>query len=294
MSSSEQWECDKCTFINEGHDLTCQMCYQVRSSTRSLPYTWQWLAEVDWIPFDADSNEQLEAAYQARKSEVSLDRGWFRDKRGAYTVYFTYKSQHSSDAAAADGVGASSTHSPSPSNSNTASFVQVNRRSGMRRRVRRIATDEESLFVLIPPSSCQRGQSCSICCNEWWPEPEPEEQEPEQHESQQTNKDENAAAQTPSDSNGAAPSTVSSSSAGVAPASSTPPASAPSPATVTDAASATDTATCLTFHPSDTWPDVADACVKLAKCKPGHVFHRQCIAQWIKLKDHCPYCHTRI
>lgn len=38
----------RCTFINEEESLTCVMCYQVRTSTRALPYTWQWLAEVDW------------------------------------------------------------------------------------------------------------------------------------------------------------------------------------------------------------------------------------------------------
>jgi hypothetical protein len=33
---------------------------------------------------------------------------------------------------------------------------------------------------------------------------------------------------------------------------------------------------------------------KLPKCKPGHYFHRGCIAQWCKLKDICPYCKVKL
>ena len=82
------WECDKCTFLNSVDDLTCSMCFQVRASTRSLPFTWQWLAQVDWIPYDAPSNEQLEAAFQAGQAKAELSRGWFASKRGEYTVHF--------------------------------------------------------------------------------------------------------------------------------------------------------------------------------------------------------------
>ena len=64
------------------------MCFQVRASTRSLPFTWQWLAAVDWIPYDAPSNEQLEAAFQAGQAKAELSRGWFASKRGEYTVHF--------------------------------------------------------------------------------------------------------------------------------------------------------------------------------------------------------------
>ena len=64
------------------------MCYQVRSSTRALPYTWQWLAQVDWIPYDGPSNEQCEAAFQAGADKVNLSKGWFESKKGEYTVHF--------------------------------------------------------------------------------------------------------------------------------------------------------------------------------------------------------------
>ena len=39
--------------------------------------------------------------------------------------------------------------------------------------------------------------------------------------------------------------------------------------------------------------DPSDQAVKLPMCS-GHYFHKPCIAQWIKLKDHCPYCKKRI
>lgn len=83
-----EWECDKCTYLNSVDDLTCSMCFQVRASTRSLPFTWQWLAQVDWIPYDAPSNEQLESAFQAGQAKAELSRGWFASKRGEYTVHF--------------------------------------------------------------------------------------------------------------------------------------------------------------------------------------------------------------
>jgi len=33
--------------------------------------------------------------------------------------------------------------------------------------------------------------------------------------------------------------------------------------------------------------------VKLPKCK-NHWFHRNCIAQWVKLKGYCPFCKAKI
>lgn len=83
-----QWDCDKCTFLNSVDDLTCTMCFQVRASTRALPFTWQWLAQVDWIPYDAPSNQQIEAAFKDGQEKVDLNRGWFASKRGEYTVHF--------------------------------------------------------------------------------------------------------------------------------------------------------------------------------------------------------------
>jgi hypothetical protein len=50
---------------------------RVRSSTRALPYTWQWLAQVDWIPYDAPSNEQMEKSYQSGATSVNLTKGFF-------------------------------------------------------------------------------------------------------------------------------------------------------------------------------------------------------------------------
>ena len=71
-AAMSDWECDKCTYLNSVDDLTCTMCFQVRASTRALPFTWQWLAQVDWIPYDAPSNEQIEAAFKAGLAKVHL------------------------------------------------------------------------------------------------------------------------------------------------------------------------------------------------------------------------------
>ncbi|MDR3741448.1 MAG: hypothetical protein P4L40_20710, partial [Terracidiphilus sp.] len=30
------------------------------------------------------------------------------------------------------------------------------------------------------------------------------------------------------------------------------------------------------------------------QCRPGHSFHRDCVASWIKLKDVCPACQLKV
>jgi len=131
-----------------------------------------------------------------------------------------------------------------------------------------LADDDDELFVVLPPSAVERGMKCGICAEEWW------EMEEEEEGGARAPAAPSSAASAPS----SLPSAASSSAASVAAAAAVP----------------SSVSTCAQLYPSDSWPDPSLACVKLAKCAPGHACHRSCIGQWIKLKDHCPTCATKI
>ena len=121
---------------------------------------------------------------------------------------------------------------------------------------------------------------CGICAEEWW----------EMEEDAATPAD--SAAGSAADSSAPGPSA-----SGAAADPAAAPASAsslPAVSAASSSAAAPATSTCAQLYPSGAWPDSALACVKLAKCAPGHAFHRECVAQWIKLKDFCPSCKTKI
>lgn len=283
--NESEWSCDKCTFVNSVDDLTCTMCFQVRTSTRALPYTWQWLAQVDWITYDAPCNEQIEAAYQSGAASVNLTRGFCATKKGEYTILFGRKpaphakplrrrssgAQEGERAEGEDGGSSGSMFDAAPAAASPAAatvpaFTQRNNHSGMVRKVRRLANDDDRMFVVRPPSQVAQGERCSVCAEEWFPLPDDEEEG-----EGKPSAEESAAASQP------------------------PPAVA-SAAAVPSAAPAAAAApqTCLKLHPTDQWPESGQAAVKLSNCAPGHIFHRDCIAAWIKLKDHCPYCAAKI
>ena len=277
---SGSWDCDKCTFVNSADSLTCEMCYQVRSSTRDLPYTWQWLAQVDWIPYDAPSNDQIESAYQSllsgssdAKNVIPLNKGWFAHKRGEYSIKFHQIKERPREASGED-----STHTPSKA---AFTFTQLNNFSGMIRKVRRLANDDQQLFQVIPPSATQRGEKCSICAEEWWEEEEEVDAEAKRDAIKPSESVGSSSASTDestkSEPAAAAAAVVSSSSVSSSSSSATP-----------------SSSTCLSLYPDDSWPDAELANMKLRNCHSGHSFHRHCIAAWIKLKDECAYCKKKI
>ena len=64
LALSSAWSCIRCTFVNSIDDLTCVMCFQVRSSTRALPYTWQWQPQVSGRAIDEEAAPQLRGERQ--------------------------------------------------------------------------------------------------------------------------------------------------------------------------------------------------------------------------------------
>jgi len=57
----------------------------------------------------------------------------------------------------------------------------------------------------------------------------------------------------------------------------------------------TETSTGTDISPQSSSEAIAaDTVVRLSHCAPGHAFHHSCIASWIKLQDHCPYCQKRL
>jgi len=284
-SNEAEWSCDKCTFVNSVDDLTCTMCFQVRSSTRALPYTWQWLAQVDWITYDAPCNEQIEAAYQSGAASVALTKGFCAARKGEYTIHFGRKpvpgakpvrrrvsAPRAGDAAGEnEGEGEGMSDAPAAAGSvapaTVPAFTQRNNHSGMVRKVRRLANDDDALFVVLKPSCVAQGERCSICAEEWLP---PDEE------------DVQGAVDAQQEPGASAPAVSQSAAA---------PSSGAAPDSSAEGAAAR---TCLELHPSDEWPESAQAAVKLSNCAPGHLFHRDCIAAWVKLKDKCPYCAVKI
>ncbi|PRP77547.1 phosphatidylinositol 4-kinase [Planoprotostelium fungivorum] len=177
------WSCERCTFINLDYDLTCNACYLVRTDTKDVEVTWQWAADpTQWIPYDMESNMQIEEAFQNGDQEVALSKGWFKNN-GGYILYLVWPTSQFP----IEGVR----------------YAQINR-GGNLRMVRRIARNEEGLFEDVDAST-YRTEKCMVCQVE--------------------------------------------------------------------------------FEEGDV--------VKLPVCT-NHYFHRECILQWLKLKDHCPYCHLQL
>ena len=90
------------------------------------------------MAFDAASIDQIEAAYAAGDASAPLAHGFFADKRGQYEVHFDRSARRR--------------HS------------QLNKQSRMARQVRRIATDDDALFVRAQP---QRDALCAVCQEEF-------------------------------------------------------------------------------------------------------------------------------
>jgi len=142
------------------------------------------------------------------------------------------------------------------------------------------------MFVVLPPSAVERGMKCGICAEEWW----------EMEEDAAPPAASAGGSAAPSSGGDAAASTSAPgpSASGDAADPAAVPASASSLPVAAASSSTAATVTCAQLYPSGAWPEASLTCVKLAKCAPGHAFHRECVAQWIKLKDFCPSCKTKI
>ncbi|RGB36997.1 hypothetical protein C1646_666562 [Rhizophagus diaphanus] len=73
MSTTDRanWSCERCTYVNEGIDLTCAMCFLTRTDAKDLPVQWEWRANPDqWIPYDLASSSELEDSYQRKKAAI--------------------------------------------------------------------------------------------------------------------------------------------------------------------------------------------------------------------------------
>ena len=64
LCASPVWECERCTWQNADTALTCGMCYTVRVASKDVDVVWQWLSGDQWIPYDRDTAERIEDAYQ--------------------------------------------------------------------------------------------------------------------------------------------------------------------------------------------------------------------------------------
>jgi len=131
------WSCERCTFLNEGIDLSCAMCSLTRTDAKDLPVQWEWRANPDqWIPYDLASSSELEDSYQRKKATIVPKQGYFATIADRYEVRFNYS---------------------------TGRFQQYNLSSGGTRRVRRIGNDDNSILQPVAIEQVTSEDSCIIC-----------------------------------------------------------------------------------------------------------------------------------
>nr|CAG8524526.1 8769_t:CDS:2 [Entrophospora candida] len=137
VTNNPQWPCERCTFINRGIDLTCSMCFLTRTNAKDLPVQWEWRANADqWLPYDLACAAELEEAYQNKKTVITPRKGYFSSIRDTYEIRFNYS---------------------------TGRFVQYNIVGGGTRRVRRVASDDNSILQPVEYDTVTSEDSCIIC-----------------------------------------------------------------------------------------------------------------------------------
>ncbi|KAJ3039285.1 hypothetical protein HDV00_012373 [Rhizophlyctis rosea] len=156
MTGADQtWNCDTCTFLNKGGEMSCSMCYSPRTAAKDLPVEWQWTAGPSdpWTPYPAPLILDIEAAYAARQPTVALNKGdWFARQKNTYHIRFDY--------------------------SGAKQHRQVNSKSHMERNVRRIADDDPTLFHPILLSDLTASDRCTICLDDFHTSPTPPTTDP--------------------------------------------------------------------------------------------------------------------
>ena len=128
--------------------------------------------------------------------------------------------------------------------------------------MRRLAVDEPTLFVDVSDAQRRMDGRCSICQEPLDPAQEDEEREERDGEEEEEERSDEQRSQPVEEEaeEGAAELALS---GGDAP-------------------------------PASTAAAAAARCVRLVHCAPGHSFHVACVTSWIKLRDSCPACSTKI
>ena len=314
------WECSKCTFVNPINNLTCVMCYQVRTQTKDLVTIWEWQADEKWIPYDLSAATQIEAAYQAGEPDCLLDQGWFAMQRSRYAVSFgAHRAPTTTSSALASKLSSAA----------NSGMCQVNLQSGVVRLIRRLG-DDDTFLKPVDVSLLKASDTCSICLVSFLPERSSEsdaEAATSRTTSQALASDGQSITHQP-----ASTQPVESESTSVAQSAEALPVTTqsvpfdtlatadrtgtrdinsladirvatltsdlPSVAAESTVSHGAVDAKCIrSAECSDNVQRVgglgADVVVKLPKCT-NHYFHRACIGQWIKLNDKCPLCSAKL
>jgi len=289
----ESWECEKCTFINKAAELTCLMCYTVRVSTKELSVNWQWQASAEqWIPYDLPTTLQIEEAFQKGAAEVDLNKGYFASVPN-YTIAFqrTRKSKKAKS---------------KEDESKVTRVIQTNTSTGNVRYVRRLG-DGTEMFEEVKWDLINDEEKCSICQMEFLDPPETSSSSPSTVEPVSTmsevtplklsevtplksgkkrhSKDIKSGIKTRSHSK----IPKSSSDSTILPKTDS---SVLSKTMIDESDEKQDKQSqSLKSIPKSSHPE--ESPVKLPKCS-NHYFHKNCLIQWLKLQDHCPYCKTKL
>lgn len=140
VKSNQKWNCDKCTYINNGKDLHCIICYNPKIEIIHLPVQWQWHSALDnkWITYDLDTIIELENGYYNNKYQISLTKGYFKIRKNQYKVILN----------------------------NNKIYYQLNIGSRMKRKVRRISINDKEIFKNINIKDISNDK-CVICYSEF-------------------------------------------------------------------------------------------------------------------------------
>lgn len=277
-----EWQCEACTTFNAGTEIACTVCFTTQMSAKDVAVTWEWNAEGVWIPYDVPTCIQVEEAYQQKLDRVGLSSGFFATQRGAYEIQFQWEGRARKPGRRLLGgmLKTSGTdEGKADSNAKCLGMTQINIHSHNPRQVRRIDTNDDSIFVAIDKRAIlNKTDKCGVCQETFIEEEDSEDETPSTQSS----------APALSSSLVKAPTTVRANSTSSSFSSSS---TSLSPAKLTSS-SATPAST-----PSKKSPSPPKICeedvVHLAKCR-NHYFHRDCISQWVKLKHTCPFCKTPI
>lgn len=322
-----EWSCEACTSFNANTEIACTVCFTTRMSAKDVAVTWEWQAEDVWIPYDLPTCLQVEEAYKQKLDRVVLSSGFFASQRGAYEIQFQWEGRAAPQPRKLFSKSKPADDGKADANAKCLRMTQINVRSHNPRVVRRIDTNDDSIFVKIDKFAVLTDTDKCGVCQDMFIEEEDEDgpcpmpitpmatSQPaaaaptttatpndklKRHNSHNSSSNNNTPPpmQTRAKSASNAASSSSSSAAVPTPTRSDSKQAPPSLSKKTSSTASSSPAKVSLPAPVTTPqkppPKMCEQdVVHLAKCR-NHYFHRDCISQWVKLKHTCPFCKTPI
>lgn len=322
-----EWSCEACTSFNANTEIACTVCFTTRMSAKDVAVTWEWQAEDVWIPYDLPTCLQVEEAYKQKLDRVVLSSGFFASQRGAYEIQFQWEGRAAPQPRKLFSKSKPADDGKADANAKCLRMTQINVRSHNPRAVRRIDTNDDSIFVKIDKFAVLTDTDKCGVCQDMFIEEEDEDgpcpmpitpmatSQPaaaptttttatpndkiKRHNSYNSSSNNNTPPPMQTRAKSASNAASSSSSAAVPTPTRSDSKQAPPSLSKKTSSTASSSPAKVSFPAPVTTPQkpppkmCEQDVVHLAKCR-NHYFHRDCISQWVKLKHTCPFCKTPI